>query len=305
MTLVELRYLVAVADQRHFGQAAARCFVSQPSLSASIRNIELELGVRVFERSKAGVIVTDIGAGIVAQARRTLQEAARVQTVAQQGRNQLQGVLRLGVIPTIAPYLLPKLTVALHKLAPQMPLDIEEAMTTNLERLLSAGDLDAIIVALPFAEPGVDVRALYDEDLLIAAPSGHALCRKRAVAAADLDASELLMLPAGNCLRDQVLDACSEFSRPPAPGRQGSSLETLRSMVATGLGITVLPATALVERFASSLVRTIVFKSPVPQRRVALAWRVGYVRPEAIERIAEAIRKLALPIQPVAQSSPP
>jgi LysR family hydrogen peroxide-inducible transcriptional activator len=306
MTLTELRYLVAVADERHFGQAAARCFVSQPSLSAAIKNIESELGVRIFERSKAGVILTDVGINVVAQARRTLGEAARVKTIAQQGKNQLNGVLRLGVIPTIAPYLLPALTIALHKLAPKMTLDIEEAMTANLDQLLKAGELDAVIIALPFQAPGIEVRALYDEDFFVVVPSGHPLCRKGTVIASELDAGELLMLPVGNCLRDQVLDSCSEFSRPPSGGRQGSSLETLRSMVASGLGITVLPAMALVERYASPLVKAIPFASPVPQRRVALAWRRGFGRPLAIKRIVDAIvlTGSAAPIQQCAATEP-
>jgi LysR family hydrogen peroxide-inducible transcriptional activator len=251
--------------------------------------------VRIFERSKAGVILTEVGLYIVAQARRTLGEAARVRTIAQQGKHQLNGVLRLGVIPTIAPYLLPMLTIALHKLAPRMTLDIEEAMTASLDQLLRAGELDAVVIALPFAAPGIEVRTLYDEDFFVVAPSGHPLCRKRTVNASELDAGELLMLPAGNCLRDQVLDSCSEFSRPPSGGRQGSSLETLRSMVASGLGVTVLPAMALVERYASPLVKPIPFASPVPQRRVALAWRRGFGRPLAIKRIVEAILTATAP----------
>jgi LysR family hydrogen peroxide-inducible transcriptional activator len=295
MTLTELKYLVAVADTRHFGHAAAHCFVSQPSLSAAVKNIEVELGVRLFERGKTGVIVTEVGNEVIAQARRTLAEAARVKVVAQQGKNQLIGVLRLGVIPTIGPYLLPALLVALHKLAPKMPLDIEEAMTTSLDRLLKTGELDAIIIALPFEAAGIKVQPLYDEDFYVFAPSNHRYCRRSQIKAAELDAAELLMLPAGNCLRDQVLDSCSEFSRPPPLGRQGSSLETLRSMVASGLGVTVLPATAVTERFASPLARAIPFAAPVPQRRVALAWRSGFGRPLAIRKIAEAVGTLNLP----------
>ena len=300
MTLNELRYLVAVADERHFGQAAARCFVSQPSLSASIKNIEVELGVRVFERGKAGVVVTDVGAEIVAQARRTLAEAAQVRTVALRGKHQLRGALRLGVIHTIAPYLLPALTVALRRLAPHMPLDIEESMTAHLDQLLRAGELDAVIVALPYAAPGIEVRALYDEALLLVAPVQHALGRRREIATAELEAADLLMLPAGHCLRDQVLDACNESSRQPPQGRQGNSLETLRSMVASGLGLTIMPATALVPRYASPLIRAIPFVAPQPRRRVAIAWRQGFTRPLAVCRIAEAVAGLELPISPVA-----
>jgi LysR family hydrogen peroxide-inducible transcriptional activator len=303
MTLTELRYLVAVADERHFGRAARRCFVSQPSLSAAIRKVEDELGVRLFERGKHGVLVTEVGAEVVAQARRTLDEAARVKVVAKQGKNQLKGVLRLGVIHTIAPYLLPDLVVALRRLAPDMPLDIEENMTANLDRMLKAGELDVAILALPYEAPGLEVLPLYDEEFRVVAPARHRLTRKKAVAVDELDTDELLLLPVGHCLRDQVLESCHEFSRPPPPGRQGNSLETLRSMVASGLGITVLPATALTARYATPLVKSIEFAAPHPKRRVALVWRVGFARPAAVRKLAEAIRALDLPMTPLADTA--
>jgi LysR family hydrogen peroxide-inducible transcriptional activator len=239
MTLTELKYLIAVAEERHFGRAAERSFVSQPSLSASIKNVEEELGVRIFERGKRGVTVTDVGAEIVAQARRTLEEAARIKQVAKQGKNQLHGVLRLGVIHTIAPYLLPSLVSSLRKLAPDMPLDIEENMTANLDRLLKGGEIDVAILALPYEGPGIEVEPLYDEEFQVLVPAGHRFARRRAIPVDELDAGELLLLPVGHCLRDQVLGACTEFSKPPPPGRMGNSLETLRSMVASGLGVTV------------------------------------------------------------------
>lgn len=300
MTLTELRYVVAVAEERHFGRAAKKSFVSQPSLSASVKKVEEELGVRIFERGKSGVIVTDIGAQVVAQARRALEEAARVKAVAKQGRNPLVGVLRLGVIHTIAPYLLPHLVAALRRVAPQMPLDIEENMTANLDHLLREGAIDVAILALPFEAPGIETLAVYDEAFRVVVPAKHPLARRRHVPIAALDTDELLLLPAGHCLRDQVLGSCTEFSRAPPPGRQGNSLETLRSMVASGLGITVLPATALTERHASALVRSIPFEGDPPQRRVALAWRKGFARMAAVRRIAEAIRGLPLPVTPLA-----
>ncbi len=297
MTLTELRYIVAVAEERHFGRAAEKSFVSQPSLSASIKKVEDELGVRIFERGKAGVLVTEIGAQVVAQARRTLEEAARVKAVAKQGRNPLDGVLRLGVIHTIAPYLLPGLVAALRRSAPQMPLDIEENMTANLDRMLREGEIDVAILALPFEAPGVETQAVYDEEFRVVVPAKHALARKKRVPVEALDTDELLLLPAGHCLRDQVLGSCTEFSRTPPAGRQGNSLETLRSMVASGLGITVLPATALTDRHASALVKAVPFEGSPPQRRVALAWRKGFARIAAVSRIAEAIRGLALPVR--------
>jgi LysR family hydrogen peroxide-inducible transcriptional activator len=303
MTLTELKYLVAVADERHFGRAAAKCFVSQPSLSAAVKNAEDELGVRVFERGKHGVLVTEIGAEVVAQARRTLDEAARVKAVAKQGKNQLKGVLRLGVIHTVAPYLLPDLVAALRRLAPEMPLDIEENMTANLDRMLKSGELDVAILALPYEAPGVEVMPVYDEAFRVVAPARHPLTRRKSVPIDELDPADLLLLPVGHCLRDQVLEACHEFSRPPPPGRQGNSLETLRSMVASGLGVTVLPATALTERYESPLVKSIDFAPPQPKRRVALAWRKGFARPATVRKLAEAIRGLDLPVT-VPEASP-
>jgi len=297
VTLTELKYLIAVAEEQHFGRAAERSFVSQPSLSAAVKNIEDELGVRVFERSKRGVAVTPIGEEIVAQARRTLEEAARIKTVAKQGKNQLRGVLKLGVIHTIAPYLLPQLVAALRKLAPEMPLDIEENMTANLDRLLKAGEIDVAILALPYEGQGIAVEPLYDEEFQVLVPARHPLARRRNVPVEELDGGELLLLPVGHCLRDQVLGACTEFSRPPPPGRLGNSLETLRSMVASGLGITVLPATALVERHRSPLVKALPFAGSRPLRRIALAWRTAFARPAAVRKIVEAIRGLDLPVE--------
>ncbi len=297
MTLTELKYVVTVAETRHFGQAAGRCHVSQPSLSASVKNLEEELGVTLFERGKRGVFLTEAGEQIVAQARRALEEADRVKTVARQGRDPLKGVLRLGIIHTIAPYLLPDLVAALRRAAPQMPLDVEENTTANLDRMLKAGELDAVILALPFDGPGIETVPLYEEAFRVVAPAKHALARRKQVAVEELDAGELLLLPVGHCFRDQILDACHEFSRPPEAGRQGNSLETLRSMVASGLGVTVLPATALTRRHANPLVKTVEFSAPPPVRRVALASRRGFHRPAALENLVAAIRGLHLPVK--------
>jgi LysR family hydrogen peroxide-inducible transcriptional activator len=298
VTLTELKYLIAVADEQHFGRAAERSFVSQPSLSAAIKNIEQELGVRVFERNKRGVELTEVGAEIVAQARRTLDEAARIKAVAKQGKGRYR--LRLGVIHTIAPYLLPQLVVALRKAAPEMSLDIEENMTANLDRLLKSGELDAAILALPYEAPGIEVEPVYDEEFLVVVPQGHPLARRKSIAAEDLDAGELLLLPVGHCLRDQVLGACTEFSRPPPPGRHGNSLETLRSMVASGLGVTVLPRTALTQRYDTPLVKVVPFAEPRPKRRVAVAWRKageGRARPGAVRKLVEALKSADLPVE--------
>src|SRR5260221_12152934 len=271
MTLTELRYVVAVAEARHFGRAAERCHVSQPSLSASVKNLEEELGVTLFERGKRGVFLTEAGEQIVAQARRALEEAERVKTVARQGRDPLKGVLRFGIIHPIAPSLLPDLVGALRRSAPEMPLDVEENTTAALDHMLKAGELEAVILALPYEGPGIETVPLYEENFAVAAPAKHALARSKAIAVEDLDAGELLLLPVGHCFRDQVLDACHEFSRPPEAGRQGTSLETLRSMVASGLGATERPASAPTPRQANPLPKDISFAYPVPVPRVAAA----------------------------------
>ena len=296
MTLTELKYIVAVAEAKHFGRAAERSFVSQPSLSAAVKNLEDELGVRIFERGKNEVLVTAIGAQVVAQAQRVLTEAARVKGIAQQGNNPLDGPLRLGVIHTIAPYLLPELVAAMRELAPKMPLDIEENMTANLDKMLADGSIDVAILALPFQTSGVDTLPLYDETFRAIVPARHPWAKRKHITASELDSQNLLLLSIGHCFRDQVLDACQEFSRLPEPGKQGNSLETLRNMVASGMGISVLPATALTAKYSTPLIKAIDFKSP-PSRRVVAAYRRGFPRMAAVEKIFQACQKLALPIQ--------
>jgi LysR family hydrogen peroxide-inducible transcriptional activator len=299
VTLTELKYIVAVAEERHFGRAAKRCFVSQPSLSASVKKLEEELGVHVFERSKGDIFVTEIGEQVIAQARRVLAEAAHVRVVAKQGKNPLEGALRLGVIHTVGPYLLPELVAALRRAAPHMPLDIEENMTANLDQMLKAGQVDAAIVALPYEESGLEVMPLYDEEFRVVVPAGHSWARRKSIDAAELRTESLLLLTIGHCFRDQVVDACQEFSRVPSPGKQGNSLETIRNMVASGMGISVLPATALTAKYANPLVKAVDFAKPRPSRRIVIAHRQGFPRTTAIHLIAHVIRQLKLPVAPL------
>lgn len=303
MTLTELKYIIAVAAERHFGRAAQRCFVSQPSLSAAIKKLEDELGVLIFERGKNEVLVTQIGAQVVAQARRAVEEAERVRTVARQGKNPLVGSFRLGIIHTIAPYLLPDLVVRLRALAPEMPLDIEENLTANLDQMLKGGLIDAAILALPFEAAGVDIIPLYDEEFRVIVPSRHPWARRRTVDAVELAEQNLLLLSIGHCFRDQVLGACHEFARAPASGKQGNSLETIRNMVASGMGVSVLPATALTPKYSNPLIKALDFVPPRPMRRVVLACRQGFPRGKAIETIARACAGLGLPIASLAPVS--
>ena len=297
MTLTELKYIVAVAAERHFGRAAERCFVSQPSLSASVRNLEDELGVQIFERGKGEVLVTPIGEEIIVQARRTLEEAERVKSVAKHGRDPLDGPLRLGVIHTVAPYLLPDLVAALKAVAPKMPLDIEENMTANLDEMLKSGLIEAAIVALPYGNAGIDVTPLYTETFRVIVPAKHRWARRKSIESEELLEENLLLLNVGHCFRDQVLDACREFARAPGPGKQGNSLETIRNMVMSGIGISVLPATALTAKYANTLVRAIDFAAPAPTRKIVIAMRAGFPRAAAIDAVADAVSRLELPIE--------
>ncbi len=300
MTLTELRYIVAVARERHFGHAAQSCFVSQPTLSVAIKKLEQELGVVLFERGPGEVSVTPVGQRVVEQAQRVLEEAARVKDIASSAKDPLAGPLRLGAIYTIGPYLLPKLIPVLRKKAPTMQLLIQENYTHKLGEGLKQGEVDVIVVALPFAEPGVATRAVYDEPFMVALPQGHPLEKKKHVSAEELTREHLLLLGAGHCFRDQVLDLCSTVQRGPrgtlARTLEGGSLETIRQMVASGVGVTVLPSTSVSGGEGSGdLIRFRPFSRPVPDRRVVLAWRKSFPRPQAVDALREAILACELP----------
>ena len=306
MTLTELRYLVALAQQRNFGRAAESCFVSQPTLSIAIKKLEEELGVELFERSKHEVSLTRVGERIVEQAQRVLEETATIKQLAEDGRDQLVGPLRLGAIYTIGPYLFPNLIPTLHEQAPQMPLVIEENFTARLSERLRQGELDAVLVALPFKEPGLVTLPLYTEPFVVLVPSSHPWREREQIATAELAQENLLMLGSGHCFRDQVLDACPAcIQQANQKGLtqtiEGTSLETIRHMVASGMGITVLPATAAgADRYAQRLVTIRRFSPPEPQRTVALVWRASFPRPRAVEALKGAILSCGLSsVQPV------
>ena len=289
MTFTELRYLVAVANERSFGRAALKCFVSQPALSVAIQKLEEDLGARLFERSKSEVTVTPVGARIVEQAQKVLEEMARIREIAQAGRNPLAGALKLGVIHTVAPYLLPDLIPALHELAPQMPLDIEENLTENLEAALRNGRIDAAIVALPFSLAGALTEFLYEEPFQVVVPRDHKWAKRKSIRPDELAAEHTIMLNVGHCFRDQVLDACPELNRAGALVTRTNSLETARNMVASGLGVSVLPRDALTPKYHSRLVVPVPFARPAPSRRIALASRKSFPRPGAVAAIRAAV----------------
>jgi LysR family transcriptional regulator, hydrogen peroxide-inducible genes activator len=293
MTLTELRYIVAVARERHFGRAAEACFVSQPTLSVAVKKLEGELGVTLFERGPGEVSVTPPGQKIVEQAQRVLEEAARVRELAAAGRDPLVGPLRLGAIYTIGPYLLPKLVPIMRRTAPSMPLHIQENFTHRLSESLKSGEVDAILIALPFDEPGIATRAVYDEPFLVAVPKGHDWEERKRISADELTSESLLLLGEGHCFRDQVLDICNVVRAKErsslAKTVEGGSLETIRQMVASGVGVTVLPSTSIGAGGTGDLIRILPFSRPVPTRRVGLAWRRSFPRPEAIEALRKGI----------------
>ena len=294
ITLTELRYLVALDKERHFGRAAKRAFVSQPTLSVAVKKLEGELGVTVFERNRGEARVTPIGRRIIEQAYRVLGEVSTLESVAEQGRDELAGPLRLGVIYTVGPYLLPHLIPRLREATPDMPLVIEENFTGTLTQQLRNNELDAVIVAMPYDVPGLSTWALYDESFVVVMPQNHPWTARDEIDANDLAGEDLLLLGPGHCFRDQVLDICAEC-RDAERDRQtqaGSSLETIRHMVASGLGITVLPRSSIPGLSEESrLLETRPFAGESPTRRIAVAWRKSFPRPRAITALREAVMR--------------
>ncbi|VVC76178.1 Hydrogen peroxide-inducible genes activator [Aquicella siphonis] len=292
MTLTELRYALTLAAEKHFGRAAALCHVSQPTLSVAIHKLETELGVSIFERDRSHVRVTDVGKQIIAQAQRAMDEVSQIHDIAQGGKSQLETPLKVGAIYTIGPYLFPSIIPNLKKIAAHMPLIIQEDFTANLRLKLSRGELDAVFVALPFTETGVVTQALYDEPFVVLMRKDHPLSKKESIKPADLNANEMLLLGEGHCFRSQVIDVCPNCYPAEGAARQaveGTSLETLRHMVASGMGITVLPSTATQIQYYKSILCTKPFAGKIPQRRIALAWRVSFTRPKAIGALIRAL----------------
>lgn len=303
MTLTELKYIVAVARARHFGHAAEACFVAQPTLSVAIKKLEDELGVTLFERGGSEVSVTPLGAQIVAQAERVLEQTAAIKELAKQNKDPLAGPLRLGVIYTVGPYLLPPLVKNLIDNVPQMPLVLQENFTVKLLDQLRQGELDAAIMALPLPEHGMAVQPLFDEPFVVAMPKTHPWADRKAISAEDLKSETMLLLGTGHCFRDQVLEVCPEMARFSSSGGtgmqrtfEGSSLETIRHMVASGIGLTVLPRASVPDmKDASGMLRFVPFDDPAPSRRVVIVWRKSFTRRAAIDAVVEAVAACHLP----------
>jgi len=300
MTLTQLRYIVAVARAKHFGRAAEACFVSQPTLSVSIKKLEEELGVRIFERGANEVSVTPLGDEIVRQAQSVIEQAAGIKEIAKRHKDPLTGPLRLGVIYTIGPYLLPDLVRQAIERVPQMPLMLQENFTAKLLDMLRTGELDCAIMAEPFPDTGLAVAPLYDEPFMVAVPKAHPLAKRKAISADELKQEKMLLLGTGHCFRDHVLEVCPEYARfaSDAEGMrktfEGSSLETIKYMVASGMGVTVVPQLS-VPNDAQPHIKYIPFTKPAPTRRVVLVWRRTFTRYEAIAALRNTIYACELP----------
>jgi len=297
MTLTELRYIVTLAQEQHFGRAADRCYVSQPTLSIAVKKLEDELGIALFERTKSRVQPTPLGEQIVRQANLVLEQTAAIKDMADAGKDQLSSPLAVGAIFTIGPYLLPQFIPHLQTLASKMPLYVEDGYTHNLRKKLRNGELDVIIVALPFTEPDVVTQPLFDEPFVVLMPHNHPLAEKERIDPNDLTDQKMLLLGEGHCFRDQVLTTCaniqpgSEESSNIRTAAEGSSLETLRHMVASGLGITILPQSAATSNiYSSTFLVTRPFIDPAPSRTVALAWRASFPRHKAIDALRKSIQ---------------
>ena len=306
MTLTELRYIVAVARERHFGRAAEACFVSQPTLSVAIKKLEEELDVRIFERGSAEVSVTPLGEEIVRQAQQVIEQAAAIKEIAKRGKDPVSGPLRLGIIYTIGPYLLPDLVRQTIERTPHMPLLLQETFTAKLLDMLRAGELDCAIMAEPFPDAGLAVAPLYDEPFMVAVPKTHALAKRKQISAEELKQETMLLLGTGHCFRDHVLEVCPEYARFSSDAEgirktfEGSSLETIKYMVASGMGVTVVPQLS-VPKDEQPHLRYIRFSGTPPTRRVVLAWRRSFTRYEAIAALRNAI--YACPLEGVARLS--
>ncbi|MRX27913.1 hydrogen peroxide-inducible genes activator [Kangiella sp. HZ709] len=293
MTLTEFRYIVAVAREQHFGRAAEACFVSQPTLSVGVKKLEEQLGVIIFERSKSDVKVTPQGQRIVEQAQAILEQVDQLKLEASENSDQLEGALKIGAIFTIGPYLFPNLVPELRRIAPKMPLHIDEDYTHNLKTKLRNGELDAIFIALPFDEAEIDTIPLYEEEFLALLPPKHPWIKKDKLYLADIADEVMIMLGAGHCFRDQVLEACPQCRdnslNPQKDWITGSSLETIRHMVASGLGVSVIPASAADYHNEKLSLVVKPFSQPVPSRKIAIAFRRSFPRKDALQLLQKAV----------------
>ncbi len=290
MNIRDLKYLIAVAELKHFGHAADSCFVSQPTLSSQLKKLEDELGVTLFERTNKSVLVTDIGIRIVDQATTVLREIDQIYALANQSKDPLAGRFELGIIPTLGPYLLPYIIPEIKKQLPNLELHIHEDKTDTVLDALKRGQLDAIISALPLEDHGCEIKELFQEPFYVAMVKDHKLASKSKVTISDIEDETLLLLADGHCLRDQALDVCKNVNIKREKGLQAASLETLRHIIATGVGVTLLPKIALTSDYKKNT--DVIYKAfvdPAPFRKVGLVWRQLHARAICCEKIGQII----------------
>ncbi|MFT4179493.1 MAG: DNA-binding transcriptional regulator OxyR [Thermomonas sp.] len=290
MNLRDLNYLVALADLRHFGKAADACFVSQPTLSTQIRKLEEELGVTLIERAPRKVMLTAAGQDMVQRARRIVAEVEQMKEAARRSKDPESGTLRLGVFPTLAPYLLPHVVPDLRERFPQLVLLLVEEKSDVLLQRLREGKLDAALLALPVHDEQLHAQFLFEEPFVLAAPQHHELAKKKQLDMDQLSDETLLLLEDGHCLRDQALDVCRLSGAQEKAGFRATSLETLRQMVAAGVGVTLLPALSVHEPIVQPAgIKLVPFRKPAPSRRIALVWRKSSALDGFLHTLADAI----------------
>lgn len=293
MNLRDLRYLVALAEHRHFGHAAEACFVSQPNLSTQIRKLEDELGVTLVERTPRNILLTEIGKEVVARARDMLHQADQIRAIARRASDPGSGTVRLGIFPTLGPYLLPHVVPLIRKAFPRLELLLVEEKTEVVVSRLREGKLDAGILALPVHDDSLHLEFLFEEPFLLAVPVSHRLAKRKRLKLSDLANESLLLLEDGHCLRDQALEVCHLAGAGERHGFRATSLETLRQMVAADVGITLLPTLAINPPVAQvDAIRLIEFAGHRPHRRLAMVWRKSAAQADFLKQLCEVIRKL-------------
>jgi len=299
MTLRELEYLVALAKYRHFGKAAEACLVSQPTLSAQIKKLEDELGVALVERDSRGVILTSYGHETAARARQILVEIEQLKQSVQQNQNPEAGTLRLGIFPTLGPYLLPHVVPAVRKRFPNLELLLIEEKSINLLSRLRDGEIDAAVLALPVNDTQLRTEFLFEERFLLAVPNSHPFARRASIRLRELVDHDLMLLEDGHCLRDQALEICGFSGASERSTFRATSLETLRQMVSAEVGITLLPELATLNQGTlASGIHLLTFSDSNPSRQIAMCWRKSSAREVLFLTLAELFRNRAQDVLP-------
>ena len=297
MNLRALQYFVKLADLRHFSKAADACFVSQPTLSTQIKKLEEELGVQLVERSPKNIMLTPVGEEIADRARLVLSDIDQIRALARRSGNPAEGSVRLGLFPTLAPYLLPHVVPQIREAYPNLRLQLSEEKTETILTMLRQGELDAGLLALPIHDEGLEMEILFEEPFVVAAPAEHPLAKKPQISMKDLDGTELLLLEEGHCLREHALEVCALAGAHERVDFHATSMETLRQMVAASVGVTLMPLLSVKPPIAETqnvVIRP--FDDPAPSRTVALVWRSSSALSGFLMELAECLKDLPAPL---------